>query len=302
MPGYGAEAAPDTANVELSEWLGGQGYPTTPREIRTWRNYGWVDPAIVEPQGYAKPTETANTPEAFDQALAVAQVKVRQADDSDLVTLALFARGFPIRVELVREAWLKYFTSHPGRIFQTDGPGPDPFDAAEALAAGAIRVAGRSRQGRFMLKNADKPQRLSPKGSAETAKAILQSAMTVVFTGLLGGSVEEFAQANFEESSALDELHHATGMSGFVDDRRGESVSIVASHEELRSDNVGIIEFFNFEALKAQSQTIESRRASNGKGAAIDSLEVHELLFPHEWPHRRSENGLWNVVRHDPDP
>ena len=39
------------------------------------REHKWVARAEVHPQGYARPTETSNPPESFDQALAVAQIR-----------------------------------------------------------------------------------------------------------------------------------------------------------------------------------------------------------------------------------
>jgi hypothetical protein len=238
---------PSAANVELADWVTAQGFLTTPREIRTWREAGWVVPAEVSPQGYARPTVVANPPEAFGQALAVATVRGGKRTSPQLIAFGLFARGYPIDIEPLREAWKDYFEDVRSTLHKVTGPDADAFTAGEELAAAIAKMANRTKPGRYMLRNAKK--------RGESAVGIATSALTVVFTGLFGGSVDAMTEpALFGEGSALDELHQLTGMAGFVNDKTASGVSIVASHDELRSDNVGVFEQFTLDAIELASQ------------------------------------------------
>ena len=104
-----AKRPPSAANQELADWLTSQGYPTTPRAIRTWRTNRWLDPAIVEPKGYARPTETSNPPRVFAQALAVAQIRDGHRTSPDRVVLGLFVRGLPVPLDQLRLAFHRRF-------------------------------------------------------------------------------------------------------------------------------------------------------------------------------------------------
>lgn len=252
---------PSDANDELATWVSGKGHPTTPREIRTWRQEGWVAPAIVEPQGYARPTLTRNPPEAFDQALAVAGVRGGKRRSPHWVTLALFGRGYPVNIELLRSAYAKYFDNLQKALTKFTGDTADPFEAGEQLAVAVSRMANRTKQGRFMLRRA--------KALGESVTSIVASALTVVFTGMFGGSVKELSDPpSIDSKSAMDELHVVTGMDGFVQDHVRGAGSIVASHEELRSDNAGIFEHFTLEALEKASQSSTLKSLIEGREQA----------------------------------
>jgi hypothetical protein len=239
---------PSEANQELADWLGREGYPTTPREIRTWRARGWVAKTIVEPQGYARPTKTRNPPESFDQALSFATVKGGKRMDPVVVPLALQVRGFPVSEELVRGAWATFFDRFSEDVEKVAGPDADPLAAGEQLAEAVAKAADKSRNGRFMRRRA--------KSLSASPEQLMASAMTVVFTGLLGGSVQPFSAPDaIEETSALDELHRITGLSGFVDDKVEGVGSIAPSHQELRADNVNVFEYFNLDEIRRVSQT-----------------------------------------------
>ena len=249
---------PSDANQELADWLAGQDYPTSPREIRTWRSNGWVASAIVRPMGYARPTETANPPEAFAQALAVAKVKNGKRMSPHLVVLGLYARGEPLAIELLHAAWADYFTGLRKFLDKLLPGNSDPSERGEALAAAVARVLSRGRSGRYMLTRAKKLGR-SP-------TQILESAITPVFTGVLGGSVEPFAQRDaFGEASAVDELNVVTGMSGFVDDRNAEGTSIATSRDELQQDHVNLFEHLTLDNLEWVGQSADMESFASGR-------------------------------------
>src|ERR1700683_1726455 len=256
---------PSAANVELADWVTERGYPTSPREIRTWREHGWVAQAIVEPQGYARATKVTNPPEAFDQSLAVATVRGAKRTSPHKIALRLFGHGYPIAKNPLRKAWEGYFEDLPKTLHRYVGADSDAFDAGEQLATAVAKFANRTKQGRFMLKKA--------KELGESPVAIVTSAMTVIFTGMFGGSVKDLSEPpSIDTRSALDEFHLVTGMAGFVDDQVGNIGSIVASHEELRSDNVSVFEHFKLESIVEASQRVSLDRLITGRQQALVML------------------------------
>ena len=239
-----------------------QGYLASPREIRTWREHRWVVPAITEAQGYARGSQSTNPPEAFAQALAVAKVRAGKRTSPHEIAFRLFARGYPISGEALHEAWQLYFDDLRKAIAKYVTPGSDAFDAGEQLAISFVKVANRSKAGRYMLRHAKK--------LGESPRAVVESALTVVLTGMLGGSVKELAEPpSVDECSAMDEMQRVTGMDGFVNDRVEGVGSIVASHEELRSDNVRIFEYFTLDVIEEAGQTMNLDRLVRGREQAL---------------------------------
>jgi hypothetical protein len=222
---------PSAANLELAEWVSSQGYPTSPRAIRTWRAKKWVAPAIVTPRGYARPTETSNPPEAFDQALVVASIRGGKRTSPDLVVFGLFARGHVVPIDQLRLAFRRQVFDPIQELVQSlSGDEASIDDKVDAIAVGASKLAKRSKSGRFMLRNA--------KGQAESAPSIVASTQALLATTMLGGDLSQF---DLGAGDALDELIDVTAMRGLAEDRvEGLGAIVPGGRDELRDDLLGM--------------------------------------------------------------
>ena len=212
--------------VELAEWLVEQGLPTTPRQIRTWRAKQWLAPAVVEAHGYAKEPTWFNPPESFEQARLIAEVRGGKRTNLHIMVLRLFARGHRLPMDQLRAAFRWYLKSIRGEFAKAAGATTDPDDAAELVAAEAVKTAHKSKSGRRLLR-----------GTASEGKAaedMLASVMTVLVQALRGEDIGVFDHGG---DDAIDEFIDFSGMRGMAEDTiDGSGPIVTGGRDELRGD------------------------------------------------------------------
>ena len=212
-------------------------------------------PAIVEPQGYAQPTNTSNPPESFAQALAVAQIRDGERTSPDRIVLGLFARGYPVPLDQLRQAFHCRFIEPIRMLVEELSEGGSSIDeVVDAIATGTTALAPRSKSGRFMIRHA--------KNRDDSAMSIVESANALLATAMLGGDVSTF---DLEGADAFDELMDVTSLGGFADDRvEGVGAIVRGGRQELRADLTSIFRSISVEALGElmQSASLEELTTS----------------------------------------
>ena len=159
----------------------------------------------------------------------------------------MFARGRSVPEEQLRAAYKAYF-AEMGREFAkaTDGA-EDPLDAAEKIVRLLLPTMRRRPMGRFLLSRAAQFR--------ESPEAVVQSALTVLATALLGGDVSQFATSDADSTDALNELLGATGAEGLAKPV-GAAPPIMGSLEEVHDEFLSLFEASSIEALERASQEL----------------------------------------------
>jgi hypothetical protein len=178
--------------------------------------------------GYARPTETRNPPEAFAQALAVAQVKSGKRMSPGTVVLGLFARGYPVPIDQLRRAVRGEVLEGVWKtVARVVAQGTDASDVADAIAIEASKYTRKTASGRFMLER-------SSRRSDRPASSVMADSYLVLVTAMLGGDLDPFWE---EGSEALDDLVDITDLKGLAEDRTAGIGAIVpGGRPELRRD------------------------------------------------------------------
>ncbi len=138
----------------------------------------------------------------------------------------------------------------------------DPIDAAEPVAGEVMKVADRSRMGRFMLRQADNHMRLRPPEERESISSLMLTVFTVLAGALIGTGPDQFSE------SAVDELIDVTGMTGLVNDRVGGQ-SIIASYDALRGDLISVLKSMSVDALDHASQSVSVEKLVEARSRVL---------------------------------
>jgi hypothetical protein len=251
--------APSAADVELAEAVTAASWPTTPRQVRSWRANGWVAKALLKPQGYARPTLSWNPEGAFEQALAVAQIRGERRMSPDKIVFGLFARGHPFDIAQLRRAYQHYFSRMRRWLEQATRGIEDPSEKAEVIAEKAAKYVSRSKIGRFMKKRAGRDDKASIQ--------MVQTVFTVLVTAMLGQPLDQFDLRGIgvEDKDAVDELLDLTGMSGFTDDRIGTIGPIVEDRQTFRDETLDLFSRSALGRLERASQVLSAEQLVAGR-------------------------------------
>jgi len=237
-----AYSGPET---EIANRLTELDLPTTPRLIRTWRANGWVVPADVRAQGYAKAPEWSNPPEAFEQARRVAEVRGGKRTNPHRIVLRLFARDHhPLPLDQVKAAlrWGLAPTKKEIAEAQTLAATDADRTTAEILGEMATKQAQSSRLIRQLL-------RMAP-SSGGSAAAHVSSSMSMIAAGLVGDDLSPFDRGG---DDPVEELTKLSGRLGFIEDRVGTSGPIVTGGmDELRGDLLEFLEHASIDEIELE--------------------------------------------------
>jgi hypothetical protein len=141
---------PTRSDVEIAEALTDIGYPTTPRQVRTWRQRWWIDKAI--PGGAGRPS--TNTPETLGQALKVAEARGRGRRSRRDVALTLFLEGSDRpTINEIRTGTLSIINEMRSFLQRIGGQSTLDFNSAEQGAQRLAKVPVRDKIVRFASGN-----------------------------------------------------------------------------------------------------------------------------------------------------
>jgi hypothetical protein len=249
---------PSRADLELAKWVTDQGWPTTPRQIRSWRAEGWVAQTEIKSLGRGKGKAAVNTKESFDQALAVAEIRGGKRKSPYRVVLSMFARGMTVPEDQLRAAYATYFAKIWAEMEKATADEESDLGAAEKLAGEFAQIAHRRRFGRYLLGRAGQ--------TGESPTSVVQSASTVAASALLGGELELFdlRDALGGMPDAIDELLDVTGMAGLATSV-GSAGPIVPTRAELREDLLSWSKASSIEALAHASQELSLTDLAAGR-------------------------------------
>jgi len=214
------------ADRELADHVVGQGFHFTARMVRTYRQAGLISKAIVIPQGYARIVLSQNPPEAFDQAMAIAEIRGGRKMAVEEIAFGLFARNLPVDEEVLKRAYRKALTDISRDISALTEGAADDLEAAEQGGAALLRSAPRNKMGRFMLRRA-----------GQSGEPDLISGAMTVLGGVLAGQRPSAFDYGGATPDAIDELMTATGLRG----RSDEAASIdsaAPSYEVVRQQTM----------------------------------------------------------------
>jgi hypothetical protein len=227
--------------------------------VRTYRSKGLIAKAIVTRQGYAQPTLSANPPEAFDQALAIAQVRdpTRDRESFHIIVFRLFTRRCPVPISALREGYREFFAPMSKALARTLEGSVDELEEEERAAQAMLPILPRKKSGRYIEKRA--------KGSVD----LQLSALTAMSAILLGHGVDHFAPGAEGDEDAVDEMLALTGLAGFSEDRTGPTGPIIDTYQEMRKDSVGALSMFSLSDLESHSQTASNEELVRGRELAL---------------------------------
>lgn len=230
--------APSLAERELaagvSELLG---YQVTPRQLEGWRRRGLLRPIPRRHLGRGRGSESHITPELVEQATGVA-CAVRETRSLAEAALVLFARGFEVSEEVVRDGYVSLFSAvmrEVSREKPNADAGEDEFDAMDRLARKLARRSAGS--------GANRARARLRASNTQTSLADVMFAMLVVAT--TGeppddGSIERMAIATGLDAMTHESLTDAGPAVPAID--------TAAVREALRMSTI--------DALKERAQTV----------------------------------------------
>jgi hypothetical protein len=212
------------ADIELAATITATRIKATGWQIERWRQVGLIPSPTKQWLGRGRGSVSTYSPEAVAQAIEVAKL-VRRRRPLEVVVLVLFARGYPISIEHLRNAYRKHL-SRVELWIAKHSTGPTRFERAESLASELVRTAPQTKAGRSIARRIRRSQRSrgDPNDSLppETPVSILQSVATNLTLVLLEGSAASEA--------GLEEMFSATGVDAPLVDRMGEIGPIVTEH------------------------------------------------------------------------
>ena len=181
------------ADERLAAVLSESGQRVSAWQVERWRQSGLIPPAKRRSLGRGAGSISEYSPEAVEQARAVAAA-VRHRRPLSEVALTLFMRGYPIEERVLKAAfaaWLSKIERWLGSADSSD----ERFDIAERRAVELARYSKKTRQGRRIIRRA---RRLK-----EDPEAVAVSAYTNMLLLLQGEQPPEDAIAELLDVGGL---------------------------------------------------------------------------------------------------
>jgi len=231
------------------------------RQLERWRPF--LPTRKVEHAEGVRGSRTTNPAGYVEQVIEISDA-LRSGTPLRQIPLVLFARKLPIRLEVLRSAYLDVFSDivreFEGFPTGSAAENPDPEDRVDAVAVHMARYSNRNPLGRQWEARARQVMRQRDTKAA-SAKAILGSALSAAFTGPMTGKLAT--------SEGITEALDVLGMND------GQDPQHLAAH--LASLNINAI----IEAI----QTASLDEWIDARDAFADMLKYTEVR-------RRVENRL----------
>jgi hypothetical protein len=267
------------ADREVIEACRAHGLEITPRQLERWRPFL---PArdVAHTEG-VRGSRTTNPAGYVDQVIAISET-LRAGIPLRQLPIVLFMRNFPVRVEVLRDAYLGVFSGIAQQFeslpVRHDSEADDLEDRVDAMAAYMAQHPGQSPPGRRWEARA---RQLTRQGDVEasSSRSLLGGALSAAFTGPMTGtpaSPEGIAEA-------LDVL-------GLND---GQDPQHVADH--LATLNLNAI----IEAIRSASldEWVAAREALTG---ILKYSEIRRRVENRLPPTERTLPGLAEFLSDDP--
>jgi hypothetical protein len=176
-----------SADREVIEECEARGVEVTARQLERWRSV--LPDRVVEHEEGFRGSRSMNPPRYVDQVIAVAET-LRSGIPLREVPLALFIQGFPVRLEVLRAAYLDILSRLRREMDAFNAKlgvsASEPADQVDAMAARMAATARRSTTGRRWEARARQAIRLR-KVEADSVQALLGGVLSAALSGPFAG-------------------------------------------------------------------------------------------------------------------
>lgn len=176
-----------SADREVIEECQARGFEITARQLERWRSL--LPERIVEHEEGFRGSRSVNPPGYVDQVVAIAET-LKSGVPLREVPLALFLRGFPVRLDVLRAAYLDILARLRREIdafnAKTGVSASEPVDQIDAMAARMAARARRSTTGRRWEARARQAIR-QRKVEADSVQTLLSGVLSAALIGTFAG-------------------------------------------------------------------------------------------------------------------
>jgi hypothetical protein len=239
------------ADIDLAAAISLAGPVVTPWQVERWRQAGLIEPAIRTYHGRGRGSTAVYPEGTVERGIEIA-ILIKPRRTLQDVALILFARGRPVRLAVLKAAYLEWLARIEKWLGSAETPA-EKLDLAERKGLQLRRGALATRRGRQMRRRL--------RGRDESADSILLSALTNMLLVLQGAETTD---------DGIMELLEAGGLGAVTHDRAAGVGPIATS---ISADALALTRQFNLRTLR---EIVESAAEAD----LVMTRDVMRLVVP----------------------